>query len=139
MTTFDQIVEEAKTWVGVKFKKGGRDRYGVDCVGLLVNVGRNCGLEIEDSTEYSFDPEPSKFQDLVYRQTDPMPFQGLKVGSILLFRQTVFPMHTGILSRDGYGRLSIINANLHKRQVVEQPYGDWKDQVIGIRSFKGVV
>ncbi|MDW9531866.1 NlpC/P60 family protein [Sinorhizobium meliloti] len=138
MTTLQDIITEARTWLGVKFKKGGRDRFGVDCVGLLVNVGRNCGLEIDDTTEYSFDPHPEKFQEMVYGQTVAMPFQGLQPGSIVLLRQTVFPMHTGILSRDTYGRLSIINANLHKRQVVEQPYGEWKDQVIGIRSYKGV-
>ncbi|MBB5277790.1 cell wall-associated NlpC family hydrolase [Rhizobium rosettiformans] len=137
--SFDQIVAEAKSWIGVKFKKGGRDRMGVDCIGLLVNVGRSCGIEINDTTEYSFDPEPAKFQQLVYGQTDPMPFQGLKPGSIILLRQSIFPMHTGILSRDAHGRLSVINANLHKRQVVEQPYTDWKDMVISLRSYKGVV
>jgi len=138
MTTFQDIVVEAKSWLGVRFKKGGRDRMGVDCVGLLVNVGRNVGLEIDDSIDYSFSPEPAKFQNLVYGQTVGLPAQGLRPGSIILLRQSIFPMHTGILSRDEHGRLTIINANLHKRQVVEEPYADWKDKVIGIRSYKGV-
>jgi cell wall-associated NlpC family hydrolase len=138
MATYQDIITEAKSWLGVRFKKGGRDRMGVDCVGLLVNVGRACGIEIEDTTEYSFDPDPAKFMTMVYGQSDPITFEGLVPGSIVLMRQSVFPMHTGILSRDHYGRLSIINANLHKRQVVEQLYTEWKNQVIGYRKYKGV-
>lgn len=138
MATNQDIINEAKTWVGVRFKKGGRDRMGVDCVGLLVNVGRSCGIQIEDTVEYSFDPDPAKFQQMVYGQSDPITFEGLVPGSIVLMRQSVFPMHTGILSRDHYGRLSIINANLHKRQVVEQLYSEWKNQVIGFRKYKGI-
>ena len=137
MTTREEIVKEAKSWLGVRFKKGGRDRMGVDCVGLLVNVGRSCGFEIEDTVEYSFDPAPEKFKSMVYGQTD-LAMNGLAVGSILLLRQAMFPMHTGIISRDFHGRLSVINANLHRRMVVEQPYSDWKDLVIGVRDYRGV-
>lgn len=138
MATYQDIITEAKSWLGVRFKKGGRDRMGVDCVGLLVNIGRNCGLDIEDTVEYAFNPDPAKFQQLVYNQTDPVTFEGLTPGSIVILRQSVFPMHTGILSRDHHGRLTIINANLHKRQVVEQPYVDWKNQVICLRKYKGI-
>ena len=136
MTTHAEILTEARTWIGVRFKKGGRDRTGVDCVGLLWNIGHKCGLDLEDTTQYSFDPNPEKFQSLVYNQTDPAT--GLTPGTIVLLRQSIFPMHTGILARDPYGRLSIINANLHKRQVVEQPYNDWKNEVIAFRNYKGV-
>jgi cell wall-associated NlpC family hydrolase len=138
MTTLDQINTEARSWLGVKFKKGGRDRLGVDCIGLLVGVGRSCGLEIEDTIQYSFDPEPEKFSRLVYGQTDPHPFKNLKPGLIVLLRQSIFPMHTGIISKDNYGRLSIINANLRERKVVEQQFSDWHELIIGFRTYKGM-
>ncbi|MEQ8307997.1 MAG: hypothetical protein RIA09_15680 [Hoeflea sp.] len=138
MTTLSDINNEVRKWLGVKFKKGGRDRFGVDCIGLLVNVGRNCGLEIEDTIQYSFSPEPEMFSRLVYGQTDPRSFKDIKPGMIILLRQTVFPMHTGIVSKDTYGRLSIINANLKERKVVEQQFSQWNDLIIGIRSYKGL-
>lgn len=138
MATFTDIEAEARTWLGVKFKKGGRDRTGVDCVGLLTNVGRACGIQLDDTVQYSFDPEPEKFQELVYGQSDAMPVRGLKTGSILLFRQSIFPMHTGILARDQHGRLSVINANIKERQVVEQTLDEWKDLLIGVRTYRGV-
>lgn len=138
MTTLADIEKEARSWLGVRFKKGGRDRKGIDCVGLLVNVGRACGIELNDDTGYSFNPETIMFQDLVYGQSDALPVTNLRPGSILLFRQSVFPMHTGILSKDRYGRLAVINANLMKREVVEQPMTEWKHLLIGVRTYKGV-
>jgi cell wall-associated NlpC family hydrolase len=138
MITFADIEKEARSWVGTRFKKGGRDRTGIDCVGLLVNVGRACGVELNDDTGYSFNPESEMFLDLVYGQSDVLPVTGLTPGSILLFRQSIFPMHTGILSRDKYKRLSVINANLMKRQVVEQPLDEWKNLLIGVRAYRGV-
>lgn len=133
-----RIVTEAKSWVGVKFKKGGRDRVGVDCVGLLVNVGRSLGFDIRDTIEYSFSPEPAKFTEMVYGQTDAGHPGDLKIGNILLFRQSIFPMHTGILSKDHYGRFSVINANAIERRVVEQPIADWFKEIIAVRDYKGI-
>lgn len=138
MFTKSDVLAEARTWLGVRFKKGGRDRQGVDCVGLLVNVGRACGVDLQDTTEYSFDPHPEKFQELVYGQTLSVPFKDIEPGCIVLLRQSVFPMHTGIISTDHHGRLAVINANLHRREVVEQPFDEWDDLVIGIRNFKGI-
>lgn len=132
----DKIVAEARTWLGVKFKKGGRDRMGVDCIGLLLRVGEAQGLTIRDTTEYSFDPEPRKFQAYVYEQTEPLPSNSLRVGAILVLRQTIFPMHTGILAKDHHGRWSVINANIKERKVVEQTFDQWRNHLIAIRAYK---
>lgn len=136
MTTRDEIVAEARSWVGVKFKKGGRDRMGVDCIGLLVNVGKKFGFDIQDSTEYSFNPEPAKFQDLVYTQTKERKLDDIDVGMLLLFRQSIFPMHTGILARDRTGRFSVINASVKERRVVEEPMEQWEPLIIGLRDYR---
>jgi hypothetical protein len=133
-----QIITEAKSWIGVKFKKGGRDRIGIDCVGLLVNIGRELGFDIQDTIEYSFHPEPAKFVNMVYGQTDIADPNNLRIGNLLLFRQSVFPMHTGILSKDHYGRLSVINANALERKVVEQPLSAWQREIIAVRDYKGM-
>ena len=131
-----ELVDEARTWLGVKFKKGGRNRTGVDCIGLLIGVGRRFGFDIEDTIEYSFSPEPSKFQDMVYGQTIQRDEFDVLEGSIVILRQSIFPMHTGLIAKDTYGRWSIINANLKERKVVEQSIDVWADLIIGIRDYK---
>ena len=136
MINREDIVAEARSWVDVKFKKGGRDRTGIDCIGLLVMVGKKFGFEIEDTSEYSFNPEPEKFQNLVYSQTVQRKMANLKVGSILLFRQSIFPMHTGILAKDEYGRYTVINASASSRKVVEELMTEWEPLLIGVRDYK---
>jgi len=131
-----KIVADARTWLGVRFKKGGRDRMGIDCIGLLIRVGEAQGLSIRDTVEYSFNPEPRLFENFVYDQTEPLPANTLRVGSILILKQSIFPMHTGILARDHHDRWSVINANAKEHKVVEQPLESWRKLIISIRSYK---
>jgi hypothetical protein len=37
------IIETAKTYIGVPFRHQGRDRQGIDCIGLLIAVGYEYG------------------------------------------------------------------------------------------------
>lgn len=136
MVTRTEVAEEARTWVGTKFKKGGRDRTGIDCIGLLVAVGRKYDFDIFDTTEYSFNPEPEKFRNLVYDQTVERKISDMAEGNILLFRQAIFPMHTGILAKDEYGRFTVINASAKERKVVEEILTSWEPLLIGVRDYK---
>lgn len=133
-----KIDAAAREWLGVKFKKAGRDKTGIDCVGLLVKVGQAQGFEIRDTLEYSFEPEPSKFVDFVNSQSEPHSRKDLQIGCILIFKQTIFPMHTGLLSKNVYGQWTVINANIKERKVVEQPLDQWRKDLIDIRDFKEI-
>lgn len=42
--TPEQIITEARQWVGVPFRHQGRDVAGIDCVGLPIVVGRALGI-----------------------------------------------------------------------------------------------
>ncbi len=136
MNIRQEVVTEARSWIGVKFKKGGRDKTGIDCIGLLVNVGKKFGFDIADSVEYSFNPEPEKFAELVYEQSVERKLDDISVGSIALFRQSIFPMHTGIIAKDKYGRFTVINSSLKERRVVEESLDKWFDLLIGLRDYK---
>lgn len=130
------LVKEARTWIGTKFKKGGRDRTGVDCIGLLIGVGRTFQFDIKDSIEYSFSPEPSMFQNMVYDQTVHRDMNDVMEGSIVILRQSIFPMHTGIIAKNAAGSWTIINANLKERRVIEQSIDVWADLIISLRDYK---
>ncbi len=132
----EKIAAEARTWIGVRFRKGGRDRTGIDCIGLLLRVGEAQGLTLRDTVEYTFNPEPRIFENYIYDQTEPLSMKTLRIGSILILKQNIFPMHTGILARDHHDRLSIINANIKKRAVVEEPLELWRNLLIGVRAYK---
>lgn len=40
MITQAQVVAEARSWIGVPYRHLGRDRFGVDCVGLPIVIGK---------------------------------------------------------------------------------------------------
>lgn len=132
-----QIMAAAREYLGVPFLKGGRSKQGIDCVGLLVLVGRDIGLDIQDTTDYTFNPEVTKFADVVYSQSVRVPLNPILIGSIAILKQSLYPMHTGIIGQNADG-LTIINANLKKRMVVEQPMSDWQNDLTMLRDYKGI-
>jgi len=50
MTTGADIVADARRYLGVRYKVNGRDRDGFDCVGLIVIVGNDFGLNWQRDT-----------------------------------------------------------------------------------------
>ena len=139
MITRDQIVETARSYLGVRFARSGRDRNrGIDCVGLLTLVGRDLGLDIKDIINYDFEPRPDEFLRIIRTQTNPVPMGVFRPGTVVLLKQSIYPMHCGILARTDDG-LTIINANLHKRKVIEEPIANWRKDIIELRDYKGII
>ncbi len=47
LTTGEQVVTVARQYVGAPFKLHGRDKNGIDCVGLVVCIAQEFGLALE--------------------------------------------------------------------------------------------
>lgn len=137
--TRNQVVDAARSYVGVRFNRSGRDRNrGIDCVGLLTLVGRDLGLDIKDILDYTFEPNPDAFLNTIRSQSEPVPAGAFRLGNIVLLRQSIYPMHCGIIGRQDTG-LTVINANLHERKVVEQPIAEWRNDIIELRDYRGLI
>ena len=111
---------------------------GIDCVGLLTLVGGDLGLDIQDILNYNFEPKPDTFLNIIRSQSEPVPMGAFKPGCIVLLRQSIYPMHCGIIGRKPEG-LTVINANMNMRKVVEQPIADWRKEIIELRDYRGIV
>jgi len=137
--TRDEIVAEARSYLEVHFKLHGRSRVGIDCIGLLIAVAKSFGQTIEDRVDYSLrSPFEVMLNKHLRAHCNPAPITPIRHGQILKFRQSQIPMHVGILTMDGRVP-TVINANLRKRKVVEEPLTEWKNLLMEIREFKGVV
>ena len=132
-------MDPARSYLGVRFARSGRDRNrGIDCVGLLTLVGRDLGLDIQDIINYNFEPQPDVFLNIIRSQSNPVPMGAFKPACIVILRQSIYPMHCGIIGRNDEG-LTVINANLHARKVVEEPIAVWRSKIIELRDFKGLI
>ena len=118
MNQREQIVCEARTLIGVPFHHRGRNERGVDCVGLILAVGRrvqNTGLPFE-FIEYPDQPRSAfcyrRIRDFTKRITD----REAGPGDIVLMHFEGQSTHFGILADNG----KIIHASTSTGDVSEQ-------------------
>jgi hypothetical protein len=66
-TMFDRaaIVRAAKSYLGVRFRHQGRDRTGLDCVGLVVRVCNDLGMAVTDTLDYKRAPDAAVFRRIL--------------------------------------------------------------------------
>lgn len=118
--TRDEIVIEARSYLGQPWRHRGRKRSGLDCAGLLVLVSNTVGHEVEDVETYSRLPDKERFVDHLKAQFQPAEMP-LKPGMIVVLRDGILPCHTGILGWK-HERLTLIHASATKRMVVEETW-----------------
>ena len=132
-----EIVAEAKTWLGVRWRHLGRDRNGLDCIGLLVVVANHFGQKVADRDDYRRTPDGNLFRGMVEEQTDPGDLMHIKSGTIFMIKQGGMTCHCGIAILDG-GIGQMISASLLQRKVVIEPFAQYWHDVIKVREFRGV-
>lgn len=131
-----EIVAEARRWLGTPFVHGGRDRAGVDCVGLLVVVARALRIPHEDTLAYPRRPAagfvlPSLVAAGLSEADEVGP------GRVLVFRSSVsgFVYHVGIAA-EHEGRRTVIHATEPPGRVVEVTFaGRLADSLDSVWSF----
>lgn len=141
MTTREQIVAEAREWIGTRWQHQAAIKgVATDCIGLIRGVGASCGRlphnlhqlpEVAEFLGYGRTPDGRlpRFLDLFFDKTsDPQP------GDIPLMRFTGEPQHVGILSDKG-----IIHAYAQVRKVVEHRMDAvWTGRVVAYYTWRGL-
>jgi cell wall-associated NlpC family hydrolase len=97
-----EIADAARKYIGVPFVHQGRSSEGLDCVGLLVQVAKDLGYEVQDFTAYSLRPRAVQLMELIGNSCDrvdgaPQP------GDILVFAMIgpSWPQHAAIKTEPG--------------------------------------
>lgn len=123
-----RIVEVARTWIGAPFVHQGRNRNGVDCVGLPWCVYRELGVAFDDFRAYAHESDSAELVGRIRAALGdpvavaPVKFSDLQAGDIALFRFAVEPHHLGIIA--DYmglpGHFSFIDADGGYERVIER-------------------
>lgn len=139
MVTRAAIVDAARGWIGVRWRHQGRGRDGIDCVGLLVMVGRDLGVSDADETGYRRAPEGQGFPARLTPHMSPIRVTEAGPGDVLVFRDPLYPCHVGIrAARDGVA--TVIHAHVGRRVVQEEPLtGDLRARVTHAFRVPGLV
>lgn len=136
MTTASDIIEVARSYVGVRYRHQGRDRItGLDCIGLVILIAKDLDLIPFhfERKDYGRLPNTTELEDKLDEycvRSDRIP------GVIVGFRWTP----GGLLAHAGvYTGSSLIHSNQRVAGVVEQRFSSsWARRSTGAWRFPGV-
>lgn len=127
--TRNDFVAQARTWLGSPYHHQGRLKgVGVDCIGLLVGVASELGLDVRNvPTNYSRSPDSDRlFREIatsghLEETSDPKP------GDVVFMKVYGQPTHFGLLTDAGF-----IHADA-TFGVVEVPLdARWRSRIVGV-------
>ena len=135
----NNIVEEARKYLGVRYRHQGRNMHGLDCAGLIIVVGNKLGLMDYDITNYprrsSGDTFCGYFVEAGFQH---IPLHSALPGDVVLTRDRDLPCHCGFVS-EKRGKLSFIHSTLMRRKVVEEPLEYWEPKVTATLRFPSLM
>lgn len=139
MITRQQIVDEARTYLGTKHHHCGRLKgVGIDCIGLLTGVAKHFGITSHDLKGYSRYPDGVTLLRELRKCLNEIPKEFATTGDVLIFwmdRQDR-PCHAGILTSPD----TIIHTYTLVKEVVEHRLDDyWRTRIAGAFRYPGVM
>ena len=97
MVSRNNVVAEARSWIGTRWIHQGRDRNGIDCIGLVVVVRRALGIGDYDVAGYPRVPDGTFLSHFVRAGGVRVPILEIRPADLLLFRVARAPCHVGIV------------------------------------------
>lgn len=125
MITNQMVVDEARSYMGIKWRHQGRSRvHGIDCAGLIVCVAHKLEITDYDFSAYPKVPDGKSFlkhfkNNLATVRLSP-GMRGVMSGDIVVMRDKHYPCHCGFLVIEN-GKLNVIHARADRHKVVEEP------------------
>ena len=131
----DDLVRAARGWVGIPYRDKGRNRLGVDCVGVLIKSAHEVGITDYDTLNYPRRPVPQDFLRELKGLMDRIQKRDAGHGDVMVFREPRHPCHVGILDIDERARMHVIHAYAPARKVVREPMSRerWDRAVMAFR------
>ena len=134
MPTREQVLAEARSWIGVPYLHQGRTRLGVDCVGLLIVVARALGLTDYDVSGYPRVPSSDFLRAECERLMRRIQAGARQPGDVLLMRFKRDPQHLAFVTDRGF-----LHAYAGAGRVVEtsMPF-EWERRIVAAYALPGV-
>jgi L-cysteine desulfidase len=140
MSTRDQIVHAARTFVGVPWRHQGRSRMGIDCVGLLVAVAKIIGADHEDKLAYAHEPTNLEIVEHLRKYSTHHKIEkGMNMSGLIgIFAQSIYPCHVGIFTMKN-GHVNIVHARADRKKVVEETFVNGSPGLGNLKELRGFI
>lgn len=121
-----QILNEARNYIGVRWKHQERGNGAIDCAGLVINVGKSLNFlspdfEIKDYQRHSCGYD---FLNHFRSHMREKSVTDAEIGDVMLFKDDIYPCHSGIIGVDKRKNLTVIHACAKMKKVLEEKITD---------------
>jgi len=135
-----QIVEYARTWIGVPFHHQGRSKAGCDCAGVIVACAKHINMNFSDMHGYGRLPKSNQLESIFRKQMISIPIESIQPADVVLMAWRSEPHHVGLISNLPNGQLGIIHSYQIVGKVVEHRLDKkWHDRIVLAFRFPQIV
>jgi len=134
----EEIVREAREWIGTPYHHQGRVKgVGCDCAGLIIGIAHSLGISTFDYRHYSRQPDASVLLSLCDEYLDRVDsLDAALPGDVLIFLIRRQPIHMGILTEKG----TVIHVWPSVGKVVEHILDEkWRRRIYRVYRYKEVI
>lgn len=136
-TLIENLITEARSYLGVKWRHQGRSRSGVDCVGFILLALKHINIPMLEIKGYSRNPDGIKLKEIMDKQPNMRTLlynEKIKVGDILLLRIRKDPQHVALITNSTTSKLGMIHSyNGGEKKVIEHDFVDyWKNKIVAV-------
>ena len=136
MITGEQIVIEARKWLGVPFRHTGRSSTGVDCVGLIICVCNDLGYINWDTKDYSITMPTGFLRNTLSQFAYNVDDQTMQLGDLILFTICGYEQHLAIYT----GNNNMIHSYQSAKCVAEHNIDKkWYSRKTGVFRLKEII
>lgn len=130
----EDLVRQARTYLGVKYHHCGRSEHGLDCSGLILRVAHDLGLTEWDEVDYSQQVNPVYMKANIERFCDPVDGEP-QAGDVLWLSIGGVPQHVAMATGEG----TLIHATNSTMVVVEVSFDKvWRRRLMGVFRWRGL-
>ena len=137
----NKIIEEARTYNGVKWVHQGRTDHGLDCCGLIIRVANDLKLTDFDITAYPRQATDEQFASHFFTAgMIEIPKTDIRHGDVVLTHTMNHPCHCGFIAERN-GHKYFIHAFKKRGAVVEDMYDRsvWERKTYRALRFRQVM
>lgn len=140
--TAADVVSAARSLLRTPWVHQGRHELaGLDCIGLLVVIGRRLGCDVPDDAAYGRVPNGEQLLSEMRRYLLAEPVgTPPRAGHMVALRVGLNPHHVGVIADYRHGGLSLIHGNSKAGGVVEHRLTpDWAAAIVELYRVPGVM
>lgn len=139
MNNIQKVIEEARSFIGCKWRHKGRNRFGIDCAGIVVCSYRAAGVEVYDQKHYGREPWKNGLDEHLEKTFGKrLDKNDMKAGdvAVIWWNEVPAPSHLGIIASHPSGKLSLIHSYSQHNVVEHIIDQDWLNKISHIYRYE---